>query len=125
MIPVYIISGLSWWLSWSCERPKFEPWVGKIPWRRKWQPTPVLLLGEFHGQRSLVGDSPWGHKESDIIDIFSKCPLKICTSLYHGAHQQYQNYMLHIYIFLLHLLFLMQRQSSKQIKIAKKRKRKK
>ena len=37
----------------------------KIPWRRKWQPTPVLLPGESHGGRSLVGYSPWGHKESD------------------------------------------------------------
>ena len=37
----------------------FDPWVGKIPWRRKWQATPVFLLGETHGQRSLVGYSPW------------------------------------------------------------------
>ena len=36
--------------------------VGKIPWRREWQPTPLFLPGEFHGQRSLVGYSPWGHK---------------------------------------------------------------
>ena len=41
-------------------RPGFDPWVGKIPWRRKWQSTPVCLPGEFHGQRSLVGYSPWG-----------------------------------------------------------------
>ena len=41
----------------------FDPWVGKIPWRRKWQPTPVFLLGEFHGQRSLAGYSPWGRKD--------------------------------------------------------------
>ena len=39
-----------------------DPWVGKIPWRRKWQPTLVFLLGKSHGQRSLVGYSPWGHK---------------------------------------------------------------
>ena len=39
-------------------RQGFEPWVGKIPWRRKWQPTPVFLLGKSHGQRSLVGYSP-------------------------------------------------------------------
>ena len=38
----------------------FNPRVGKIPWRRKWQPTPILLLGKFHGLRSLVGYSPWG-----------------------------------------------------------------
>ena len=43
----------------------FDPWVGKIPWRRKWQPIPVLLPGKSHGWRSLVGYSPWGHKESD------------------------------------------------------------
>ena len=44
----------------QCWRPEFNFWVGKIPWRRKWQPTPVLLPGEVHGQRSLVGYSPWG-----------------------------------------------------------------
>ena len=48
--------------------PGFDPWVGKIPWRRKWQPTPVLLPGKFHGQRSLVGYSPWGRKESDTTE---------------------------------------------------------
>ena len=42
----------------------FDPWVGKIPWRMKWQPTPVFLLGKSHGQRSLVCYSPWGRKES-------------------------------------------------------------
>ena len=47
-------------------RDMFDPWVGKIPWRRKWQPTPVFLLGESSGQRSLAGYSPWGCKESDI-----------------------------------------------------------
>ena len=41
-------------------RPGFDPWVGKIPWRRKWQPTPVLLPGESYGGRSLVGYSPTG-----------------------------------------------------------------
>ena len=43
-----------------------DPWVGKISWKRKWQPTPVFLPGEFHGQRSLAGYSPWGHKESGM-----------------------------------------------------------
>ena len=47
----------------QCGSPGFDPWVGKIPWRGKWQPTPVFLPGEFHGQRSLVGCSPRGHKE--------------------------------------------------------------
>ena len=45
----------------QCRRPGFDPWVGKIPWRRKWQPTPALLPGKFHGLRSLVGYKPWGH----------------------------------------------------------------
>ena len=40
----------------------FDPWVGKIPWRKEWLPTPVFLPGEFHGQRSLVGYSLWGHR---------------------------------------------------------------
>ena len=44
----------------------FDPWVRKIPWRRKWQPTPVFLLGKFHGQWSLVGYCPWGHKKSNM-----------------------------------------------------------
>ena len=46
----------------------FDPWAGKIPWRRAWQPTPVFLPGECHGQRSLVGYSPWGHKELDMTE---------------------------------------------------------
>ena len=49
----------------QCRRHRFDPWVGKIPWRRKWQPTPVFLPGESHGQRSLVGYSPWGCKGSN------------------------------------------------------------
>ena len=43
-----------------------DPWVRKIFWRRAWQPTPVFLPGKSHGQRSLTGYSPWGHKESDM-----------------------------------------------------------
>ena len=43
----------------------FSSWVGKIPWKRKWQPTPVFLPGRFHGQRSLEGYSLWDRKESD------------------------------------------------------------
>ena len=45
--------------------PGFDPWVAKISWSRKWQPTLVFLPGESHEQRSLVGYSPWGRKESD------------------------------------------------------------
>ena len=43
--------------------PGFDPWVGKIPWRRKWQSILVFLPGKFHRQRSLAGYSPWGRKE--------------------------------------------------------------
>ena len=53
-------------------------WVRKIPWRRKWLPTPLFLPGEFHGQRSLEGYSPWGCKESDMTDqltLGSTCRL--------------------------------------------------
>jgi len=49
-------------------RLEFDPWMGKIPWRRKWQPTPVFLPEKSSGQRSLVGYSPWGHKESDTTE---------------------------------------------------------
>ena len=49
--------------------PGFDPWVGKIPWRRKWLPTPVFLPGEYHGQRNLVGYSSWGHKVLDATDF--------------------------------------------------------
>ena len=47
----------------------FDPWVRKVPWRRKWQPPPVFLPGEFHGQRSLAGYRPWGRKESDTTEV--------------------------------------------------------
>ena len=49
-------------------RPGFNPWVGKIPWRRKWQPTPVFLPEESHRQRSMVGYNPWGRKELDMAE---------------------------------------------------------
>ena len=51
--------------------PGFNPWVGKISWRREWLPTPVFLSEESHGQRSLVAYSPWNHKESDMTFTFS------------------------------------------------------
>ena len=54
-------------------RHRFNPWIRKIPWRRAWQPTPVLLPGESHGHRSLAGYSPWGHRESDTTDFIRTC----------------------------------------------------
>ena len=90
----------------QCRRHKwccFDPWVGKIPWSRKWQPTPVFLPGEFYGQRSLVGYNPWGSKESDTTQlhgsggewtspkesVWINCPLwtkRVFLSLY-GVHK--------------------------------------
>ena len=52
-------------------RRRFSPRVGKIPWRRAWQPTPVFLPGESHGQRSLTGYSPWCWEESDMTEGLS------------------------------------------------------
>ena len=52
----------------SCKRLKFDPWAGKIPWRRVWQPTLVFKLGKFHRQRSLAVYCPWGHKDSDTTE---------------------------------------------------------
>ena len=48
-----------------------QPWVGKISWRRAWQPTPVFLPGESHGQRNLAGYSPWGRRQSDMTSNFT------------------------------------------------------
>ena len=49
-------------------RDAFDPWVRKIPWRRAWQPTPVSMPGESHGQGSLVGYTPWGRRDSDTTE---------------------------------------------------------
>ena len=67
------IWGLLWWLRWlniclQCGRPRFNPWVGKISWRRKWKSTPVFLPGKSHGQKSLVAYSQWGCKELDTTE---------------------------------------------------------
>ena len=64
---------LPWWLRRSsvclqCCRPRFNPWVGKISWRRKWHPTPIFLPGKSHRRRSLLGYSPWRRKESDTTE---------------------------------------------------------
>ena len=52
----------------QCRRCRFDPWVRNISWRRAWQPTPVFLLAKSHGQRSMAGYGPWGHKESETIE---------------------------------------------------------
>ena len=72
----------------QCETPGFDPWVGKILWRRKWQPTPVLLPGKSLGQRHMVGYSPLGRKELDTTERlhfhFSQTKLTQC-GLQQGA----------------------------------------
>ena len=69
----------------NARRYKFDPWLGKIPWRKEWQPTPVFLLGKSHGQRSLGGYSPWlytrvGH-DSGTKQQFSSVQFSSVTHL--------------------------------------------
>ena len=70
------------------KRHRFGPWVGKIPWRRAWQPPSVMLLGKSHGQRSLAGYCPWGHKrvrhdwatKQQPVTVLIKCEVPLpCT----------------------------------------------
>ena len=83
-----LLCGLPWWLSGKefacqCRRPGFHPWAGKIPGRRAWQPIPVFLPGKSHGQRSLVGYSPWVSKEPGKTEQFNnnKCCVGFrCTA---------------------------------------------
>ena len=55
-----------------CTRCEFNPWVRKIPWSKERQPTPVFLPEKSHGQRSLAGYSPWGHKGSHTAEQLSR-----------------------------------------------------
>ena len=71
----HVSCGLPWWLRQyrirlQSRRQKLDSWVGKTPWKREWQPTPVFLPGEFHRQRILVGASPWGCNESHTTERF-------------------------------------------------------
>ena len=63
-------------------RPGVNPWVGTIPWRREWQPTPVFLPGESHGQRSLAGYSPWGLTGIKNINYLQINSIKDVEELY-------------------------------------------
>ena len=58
----------SWRISLKCRKPRFNPWVRKIPWRRQWLPTPLFFPGEFHEERNLSGYTLWGGKESDMTE---------------------------------------------------------
>ena len=92
-----LCTGFPWWLrQWRIclqyRRPGFNPWIEKISWRRKWQPTPVFLPGESHGQRSLVGLSPWGHSQTQqsnwrFQDIFTNgIPSSYCYQQHTSNH---------------------------------------
>ena len=87
-ISLYSLYGLPCWLSVkeSTWRHRFDPWLGKIPWRRKWQPTPVFLPGKSHGPRNLVGYSPWGHKRV-WHDLATKQQCALFTNEKHGIQQ--------------------------------------
>ena len=88
------LTGIPRWFSGKesacqCRRRGFEPWVRKTSWRRKWQPTAVFLPGESHGQRSLGGYSPWGHKRVGH-DWATKQQIKFTT------------FCLTVYVFMMH-----------------------
>ena len=73
------------------KRRRFHPWVGKTPWRRAWQHTPVFLPEESHGQRSLAGYRPWGREESDTTEVthahtHTPMPLFTWRAWPHSAH---------------------------------------
>ena len=63
----------------------FSLWVGNIPWRREWQPTPVFLPGESHGQRSLAGYSPWACETHDLATKQQQCLLILTFPFLEGA----------------------------------------
>ena len=79
------------------KRCRFGLWVGKIPWRRAWQPTLVFLPGEFHEQRSLVGCSPWGWKELDSIEM-SRDNLRCAddTTLMAESKEELQRFLMEV-----------------------------
>ena len=73
----------------ACQRRKHacDPWVGKIPWRWKWQPTPVFLPGKFHGYRSLVGYSSLGCKESTTSEYMHTRTRTLACTHTHTHHR--------------------------------------
>ena len=86
-LPTYIYLGLPSWLSGKestcqCRRCGFDSWVGKIPRKKVWQPTPIFLPGKSHEKRSLVGYNPWGHKESDTTE---RLTLSLSLHLFYGG----------------------------------------
>ena len=98
------IMQLQWWLRrysicLQSGRLGFSPWVWKISWTRKWQPTPVFSPGKSHGRRSLVGYSPWGHKELDTTEWLHFTSLNEKLLLFSIKHNPGDR-NIHIYFFL-------------------------
>ena len=62
--------------------PVFDPWAGRIPWRRAWEPTPVFLLGESHGQTTLVGYSPWGYRDQTQLRDYTTTTKALITRMW-------------------------------------------
>ena len=89
----YLVSGLPRWHSSKestcqcrrCKRHRFDPWVGKIPWRRKWQPTPVFLPGKFHGQRRV-----WRATVHGVGKALDMAEGHACTGLVTGGRGECQ-----------------------------------
>ena len=74
---------------------RFDLWVGKIPWRMTWQPTSVFLLEDPHGQRSLAGCSPWGHKELDMTLTKTHIHTRASTHTHTHTHLPTQGTVTH------------------------------
>ena len=101
------------WLTWASrvgqvvknlpavQKTQFDPWFGKIPWRRKWPPTPVFLPGELHGQRNLGGYCPWGCKELDKTEQLTHTQWLIYWVSF-WCRAKWFSYMLHSFHVLFH-----------------------
>ena len=101
-----LILGFPWWLNGkesACQfrRCRFNTWVRKIPWRRKWQPTLVFLPGKPHWQRCLVGYSPWGHKESETTSWLNNNNSNVGMLLGHLIKNFFSLFTLYFLILLL------------------------
>ena len=121
---IFLSPGLPWWLSskecaWQCRRHRrfgFDPWVRKIAWRRKWQPTPVFLPGKTHGQRSLVGYSPWGCTEHTHIHKCICCAVltQLCLTLRDPVDCIYSHYRIRFIILFTQIIHKKQKQTNKR-----------
>ena len=81
------LPALPWWLSseesaCQCRRCGLNPWFGKIPWSRKWQPIPLFLPGKFYGQRSLGGCNPWHHIVRHDCEHALLLLCQLCSSVW-------------------------------------------